>query len=145
MNRPGRVLVVDDDPAMLVTLEAVLSSDFEVTIAANASEAEAVLKKNETDVVLTDYDMPGRSGLALIRTIEQAFPATMVMPASARSQSLQLAVASASGPKAPVHAMPAGFDPSGATPPRAVLSSALAISPSSRFFCPSEKRAPSGR
>jgi two-component system response regulator HupR/HoxA len=62
-----------------VTLEGILSHDFQVIVAEDAEAAEAALQSDDTDVVLTDYDMPGRNGLELVKTVEQSFPATMVL------------------------------------------------------------------
>ncbi len=53
-----RILLVDDDLAILLTLKAVLEiSDFEVETAASAREAKARLRNNEYHMVITDLRM----------------------------------------------------------------------------------------
>lgn len=53
-----RILVVDDDVAILLTLKAVLEiSGFEVETAASAREAKLRLKSNEYHMVITDLRM----------------------------------------------------------------------------------------
>ena len=53
-----RILLVDDDLAILLTLKAVLEiSGFEVTTAASAREAKQKLKSNEYHMVITDLRM----------------------------------------------------------------------------------------
>lgn len=53
-----RILLVDDDVAILLTLKAVLEiSGFEVETAASAREAKARLRTNEYHMVITDLRM----------------------------------------------------------------------------------------
>lgn len=53
-----RILLVDDDLAILLTLKAVLEiSGFEVETAASAREAKLRLKSNEYHMVITDLRM----------------------------------------------------------------------------------------
>lgn len=65
-----RVLVVDDDKAMCELLHADLSSRaFEVEFRTTADDALAILAQREFDVVLTDLQMPGLSGIELCERI----------------------------------------------------------------------------
>lgn len=68
------ILVVDDEPALRISIEAVLSDGFRVQTAANAVDAERVLRRHPVDVVLTDHQMPECSGTELIRRIHVATP-----------------------------------------------------------------------
>ena len=53
-----RVLLVDDDKPVLLTLKAVLElNGFEVDTAASGTEAREKLKGREYDVVITDIRM----------------------------------------------------------------------------------------
>jgi two-component system, NtrC family, response regulator AtoC len=62
------ILVVDDDPAMLSLLEAVLSSGgFRVETAIDAKEALVKYSLFDADLVLTDLELPGMSGIELLR------------------------------------------------------------------------------
>jgi DNA-binding NtrC family response regulator len=62
-----RILVVDDEPAVLYLTAAVLErEDLDVVTAASAEEAIQHLGQEEFDLVLTDFRMPGESGEAVV-------------------------------------------------------------------------------
>lgn len=66
------ILVVEDEAAirdmLAFTLEA---AGFEVSLAANAEQAQALLRARLPDLVLLDWMLPGRSGLELCRRIRR--------------------------------------------------------------------------
>jgi two-component system cell cycle sensor histidine kinase/response regulator CckA len=71
----GRVLVVDDEPALLRSLRAMLGSDHEVVTASSGHEALEVLRDDARfDVVLTDLMMPSVTGMDLYDAIRRAHP-----------------------------------------------------------------------
>ncbi len=78
-NARGRVLVVDDDAAVRFSVEGVLGLEFDVQGAASVDEALMRLQQADFDVVLSDYRMPGRSGLDLLRTVTERYPDVMVI------------------------------------------------------------------
>lgn len=62
-----RVLCVDDNPVCLRLVREVLSrSGCEVECAASGSEAVSRAAVQRFDVLVTDHDMPGMNGLALV-------------------------------------------------------------------------------
>ena len=68
-----RILLVDDEVAVLLTLKAVLEiSGFDVSTAASAREAKSKLKANKYDMVITDMRMEaeqsGREVIVAART-----------------------------------------------------------------------------
>jgi signal transduction histidine kinase len=66
------VLMVDDQPAKLLTYEAILAPLHENLLRAHSgSEALELLLKNDVAVVLTDVSMPGMDGFELADTIRQ--------------------------------------------------------------------------
>lgn len=66
------VLMVDDQPAKLLSYEVILSELGENLIKAKSgSEALELLLKNDVAVVLTDVSMPGMDGFELADTIRQ--------------------------------------------------------------------------
>ena len=70
-----RILVVDDEAPLLLTLSANLELEgFDVVGAANGEEALAELRKGRFDLVLSDIRMPGMNGVELFRAIKQVAP-----------------------------------------------------------------------
>jgi two-component system response regulator HydG len=62
----GRVLVVDDDKSMLeLSRERLKKRQFEVVTARDVAEAKVAFDAAEPDVVVTDLNMPGQSGIQL--------------------------------------------------------------------------------
>ena len=67
-----KVLVADDDPgSLLVAKAAVDRSGHECLTARDGDEAWATFLEHQPDVVVTDWMMPGRDGLALCRAIRE--------------------------------------------------------------------------
>jgi DNA-binding NtrC family response regulator len=69
----SRILVIDDDQAVLNYLNIFLlqSGDFEVTTLANSTKAYAELWKNSYDLLILDMDMPEVTGLDILRNIQE--------------------------------------------------------------------------
>jgi DNA-binding response OmpR family regulator len=66
-----RILIVDDDPNMLVLLADQLRDDgYETTTARNGHEALRLLSGGWPDLVVIDMMMPGMDGLSLAREIK---------------------------------------------------------------------------
>ncbi len=64
------VLVADDEPAVRETMVVALRrAGYRTLPAADGDEAFALLEREQVDVALLDVDMPGRSGLDLVRAI----------------------------------------------------------------------------
>src|SRR3984885_1970983 len=70
----ARVLVVDDDEVVRETLRAILQKhDFEVTCAANVSQALKFISSQKYDVLLSDLHMPGAGdGLTVVSAMRHA-------------------------------------------------------------------------
>lgn len=75
----ARLLIVDDDSAMLRLLRALLESDHEVTEANDGQEAMDRIHRETFDLVITDVIMPRRDGLELIREIRDKAPKTRII------------------------------------------------------------------
>jgi len=70
-----RVLYVDDDPDARALGERILSDcDAEVTLAASASEALSLLRKERPHVLVSDIGLPGADGYELIRWVRELPP-----------------------------------------------------------------------
>jgi EAL domain-containing protein (putative c-di-GMP-specific phosphodiesterase class I) len=66
----GRVLVVDDEVALGELFATILDeAGWKVDIAHSGSEALDLLSRQQYDVVLSDIDMPGMSGLQLLQAV----------------------------------------------------------------------------
>lgn len=72
---PPRVLVVDDEESLRLTLAANLELEgFEVIEAQDARSALSVLSGQTVDLVLSDVRMPGMDGVDLYREIRRSHP-----------------------------------------------------------------------
>jgi DNA-binding NtrC family response regulator len=78
----GRILVIDDEPDIRDSLEALLSSEnYRVELAANATEGLKRLESSAYDLVLLDLMMPDKSGMQVleeIRTRDRETPVFMI-------------------------------------------------------------------
>ena len=83
------VLVVDDSKLARMALAKALSSidpGWARLEAGNADEAVALLRDHAVDIVLLDFNMPGRDGLELAQEIRIAQPLAQVALISANHQ-----------------------------------------------------------
>ncbi|MFL5842989.1 MAG: response regulator transcription factor [Thermoleophilaceae bacterium] len=81
----GRVLVVDDEPAVRESIERVLRHDgFEVAVASDGREAIRRLAVVRPDVVLLDVLMPQIDGLEVCRRMRDTGDRTPVLMLTAR-------------------------------------------------------------
>jgi DNA-binding NtrC family response regulator len=70
-----KILIVDDDPHLRVTFEFhLVRSGYEVEAAESAEQALMRLSEVDPDVVITDLQMGGMSGLELLQRIKAARP-----------------------------------------------------------------------
>ena len=89
-----KVLVADDSSTMrkiiLRSLQAVGITD--IAEAADGTEAVAIFKPGEFDMVLTDWNMPGMTGLEVLQAIraqDTKIPVIMVTTEAEKSRVLQ--------------------------------------------------------
>ena len=75
-----RILVVDDEQSLLLTLAANLELEgFEVVAASSAQEALRLLEEGPFDLLLSDIRMPGMNGVELFERVRQLRPETPVL------------------------------------------------------------------
>ncbi len=64
------ILIVDDDPSVReVQRQFLEAKGYECVVASNASEARSQMQRRAFDVILCDINMPGESGIELIRDV----------------------------------------------------------------------------
>jgi DNA-binding NtrC family response regulator len=81
---PGKILVVDDyAPNRELIREALTDSAYEISEAVTASEALERLRRHKTDLVITDVQMPGLSGVELLKCLNKEYPDIVVILMSA--------------------------------------------------------------
>jgi DNA-binding NtrC family response regulator len=74
---PIKVLIVDDDTDLLSALSQLLQGEgYQVGTAATAEDALDKFREDTYHVVLTDLQLPGRNGIALVKALHEAAPAT---------------------------------------------------------------------
>jgi len=73
------VLIVDDDAAILESLELVLGEDYQVVTSPSSEDALQRLDQRGFAVVLCDITLPGASGESLLAAIKASWPGTEVV------------------------------------------------------------------
>ncbi len=76
-DKLGTVLCVDDEPAILRSLQWLLKKEFDVQVAASGQEALAMVGHDKFDVVISDQRMPGMMGSDLLREVRKVSPRSM--------------------------------------------------------------------
>jgi putative two-component system response regulator len=79
-RRSQRILVVDDNPDVVLLMQELLASrGYDAVAVSQASDAEAEILHHPPDLVLLDVVMPGKSGYELCREVKDN-PATRLIP-----------------------------------------------------------------
>jgi putative two-component system response regulator len=80
-RRPAaRILVVDDNASIAALMSQLLTMrGYEVVTAGDAQQAEAEVRRQAPDLILSDVRMPGKSGYELCRDLKEN-PATRLIP-----------------------------------------------------------------
>jgi len=90
-----RVLVVDDDESLRITLAANLElENLDVVEAKSAQEALALIREQHFDVVLSDVRMPGMNGVDMfiaLRTVKPELP-VILMTAFSNEETVRKAI-----------------------------------------------------
>src|SRR5689334_8188648 len=79
-RRSPRILVVDDNPDVVLLMQELLASrGYDAVALSNTFEAEAEIHRHPPDLILLDVVMPGKSGYEICREIKEN-PATRLIP-----------------------------------------------------------------
>ena len=80
---PARVLIVDDEPDVRLSLQLALElAGYAVGIAANGHEALEQQRASPAHVLITDIFMPESDGIETIASFRKEFPATRIVVVS---------------------------------------------------------------
>jgi YesN/AraC family two-component response regulator len=61
-----KIMIVDDEPANLRTLERLFRTDYQVVTAASGAEALLLLAQHDVALMISDQRMPGMTGIELM-------------------------------------------------------------------------------
>jgi CheY-like chemotaxis protein len=92
MSARGRILLIEDDPEAALFAIHVLANRgrFEVTHTADPAVALRLAASERWDLVLTDLELPGMSGLELIDALRRVAPAVPVAVVTAHADGAAL-------------------------------------------------------
>ena len=76
----GRILCIDDEESVLITIQAVLEEEgHQVAIAGHTAKGLAILQQEPFDLVLTDLRIDERDGMDVLRAVKQIDPEIVVI------------------------------------------------------------------
>jgi CheY-like chemotaxis protein len=80
METGGSILVVEDNNALRILVSKMLSRlGYEVLSADSGENGLSIFLKNQFDIVLSDYDMPGMDGVTFACSVKKRSPRTRVV------------------------------------------------------------------
>jgi diguanylate cyclase (GGDEF)-like protein len=85
-NQKASILIIDDDEAIRSLMVALLSEAYDCRAASSAEEALTELDRKTFDLVLSDIDMGGMSGLELVPRVLSMSPDTVVLMISGHNE-----------------------------------------------------------
>jgi DNA-binding response OmpR family regulator len=89
-SRPLRIVIVDDDEWVRRLLRATLSADeYEILEATDGDEGLRLVNEVVPDLVLLDWQMPGRHGSLVLDALKEARPSLPVIVLTAEERQSQ--------------------------------------------------------
>jgi signal transduction histidine kinase len=80
MRAQPKVLVVDDEESVVVTIKAILQLDgYNVATTTSGAEARAMVRDVEYDLVLTDLRLEDGDGLDVLKAVREHYPETVTI------------------------------------------------------------------
>jgi signal transduction histidine kinase len=80
MREQPKVLVVDDEESVVVTIKAILQLDgYRVTTTTSGAQARAMVRDEEYDLVLTDLRLEDGDGLDVLKAVRERQPETVTI------------------------------------------------------------------
>lgn len=100
-SKPISILIVDDDPLILFTLEKVVAKQHDLHLVGSATNGQDALvflqDKYQPDVVLLDIEMPIMNGIECLQQIRKLYPAICVILLTTFSEEQYIVEGLASG------------------------------------------------
>ena len=90
-GQKSKVLIIDDEEQIRNLLVAVLANSYECRTASSAEEALTALVSETFDLVVSDIDMGGMSGIELVPKLHSTAPDTVVLMISG-NQDIETAI-----------------------------------------------------
>ena len=91
---PSRILIADDEPNILISLEYLMQREgYEVHLARDGQEALDLLRSVRPDLVLLDVMMPRKSGFEVCQALraDEALKGTLVLMLTAKGRETDIA------------------------------------------------------
>ncbi len=84
-----RILIIEDEPGVQITLEDRLSSEgYEVSVCGDGIEGEKEAKAGRHDLILLDVMLPGKDGFTICQDLRKAGEETPILMLTARDTSI---------------------------------------------------------
>ncbi|SNY62320.1 fimbria biosynthesis transcriptional regulator FimZ [Enterobacter sp. CC120223-11] len=87
--KPASVVIMDEQPIVRMSIEVLLrkNSDIRVVLKSGSGiEVIEYIRKNQTDLVIADIELPGTDGFSLLKRINDISPKTRVLFLSSKSE-----------------------------------------------------------
>src|SRR3989440_9492021 len=80
MSEQSKVLVVDDEESVVVTIKAILQLDgYNVATTTSGKQARKMVRETEYDLVLTDLRLEDGDGLDVLKAVRETHPETVTI------------------------------------------------------------------
>ena len=76
-QKPYGILVIDDEQAILESLEMTLTPEYRVFTASSGEEGLAILESEDLALIIVDQVMPGMSGVEILEQVSERSPRTI--------------------------------------------------------------------
>jgi two-component system response regulator FimZ (fimbrial Z protein) len=87
--KPASVVIMDEQPIVRMSIEVLLQKNSQIRVVLKSDNGREVIdyvKKNETDLVVVDIELPGTDGFSLLKRIHDISPKTKVLFLSSKSE-----------------------------------------------------------
>ncbi|MHB9099628.1 MAG: sigma-54-dependent transcriptional regulator [Syntrophales bacterium] len=80
MTDKTRIMVIDDEPMMRITVRDALAAEgYDVETAATGEKGLEILRDNRTDILITDLRLPDMDGIGILKEVKSLNPETQVI------------------------------------------------------------------